>query len=88
MLNHMRSGLTIQMRLNEASGNFTCTCSPRPTEEQLDLLGADYNIWVKAVSKGWARRRNGHHANVNIAFTNLLRGKISQTTNERSNPSC
>ena len=65
-----RAPFIFELKLDEDSGRFTCSCSP-PLEQTCaeDSLIRRYRSWVKQIGVGWSRRRNGCYGNkVTVQF--------------------
>jgi hypothetical protein len=49
-------GITVELTLNESTGQFKCEWSPRPTKAQLPLIEKEYIPWRNAIIEAWAQR--------------------------------
>jgi hypothetical protein len=49
-------GITVELRLDEATGGFDCEWSERPTPAMLPLIRKEYEPWRNAIVEAWAQR--------------------------------
>jgi hypothetical protein len=49
-------GLTVELFLDELTGQFNCEWSERPTKAQLPSIRKEYEPWRNAIAEAWAER--------------------------------
>jgi hypothetical protein len=72
ILNHQRSGNTIELALEEETGGYTLRFHSPPCADP-DFL-RDLRRWIRAIGRGW-QKRNAKQAVVNFS-TELSKGKF------------
>jgi hypothetical protein len=62
----LRDSFALTLKLDEATGQFVCTCKPPPNIVINADVRRESTLWFKLIANGWARRRNnGVHVDRN-----------------------
>jgi hypothetical protein len=67
ILNHPRTGNTIELTLDEETGGYKLRLTPPRCADE-DFL-RDLRRWIRSVGRGW-QKRNGHNGNPNFQLKN------------------